>query len=421
MSPIRVDASCAALEIGVFRYFEHMSESVLSLVEEVKSPVDVPIESMTDVQILDALVDMDKIHASNDARTARLLARFAELRPPAREGIAVADGAAEEVAAERGMNTTTAAIQMSLAHNMVSRLPATMAALEAGEIDYVRAKAMTELTAVLTGEQARLVEQKVLAQGSRANPGRFRASVRYQVIAADPAAAEKRRQAVRATRNVVERDLPEGMSQLAITLEPHEAQLAYDQINTLAVKAKTPGRSLGQCRADAFLDLVLGKDVRRASVNMNVVVPMTTLMGLNQHPGEISGFGPITAEYARELAQNATWRRMITDPAGQVLEVSRRRFASPALARHVRLRDRVCRQPGCARKADSCDIDHTIRHRHGGPTSLGNTSALCRQHNLVKERSTWVTTQPSPGTLVFQTPAKRTHVTTPEPYEVPPY
>jgi hypothetical protein len=398
-----------------------MSEIGLGVVGEVNSPTGIAIESMTDEQCLDALVDIEKMLAWYEARKVRVLARFAALRPPERAGISLADGAAEEVAAELAMNPVTASIKLSHAQDMTSRLPATVAALEAGEIDYVRAKAMTDLTAVLTDDQAQRVEQKVLAHGRRANPGRFRQCVRYHVIATDPVAAERLRRTQRAGRDITGRDLPEGMSQLVVTLEPHEAQLAYDQINALAAQVKTTDRSLAQCRADVFLDLIVGKVSERPLVTVNVMVPMTTLMGLNQHPGEITGYGPITAEYARELARDATWRRMITDPVGEVLEVSRRRFASPALTRHVRLRDRFCRQPGCGRPAHRSEIDHTIRHRHGGPTSLANTSALCRKHNLLRERSPWHATQPVEGTLVFRTPANRVHVTTPEAYELPPF
>jgi hypothetical protein len=241
------------------------------------------------------------------------------------------------------------------------------------------------------------------------------------VIAADPSAAERLRRTARATRDVTGRDLPDSMSQLAITLEPHEAQAAYDRINTLANKAKTPERTLAQCRADVFMDLVLGKAFERTPVQVNVMVPLTTLMGLNRHPGEISGYGPITAEYAQELARDAAWRRVITDEHGHVLEVSRRRLASPALARHIRLRDRTCRQPGCNRPADKTEIDHTIRYNDGGVTSPDNTSSLCRKHNLMRERSPWDCSQPIPGKLVFRTPTGRVHVTEPDPYELPPF
>jgi hypothetical protein len=373
---------------------------------------------MTANQCLDFLIHAEEMRSLWDALKARALARFATI---CKTDTGLEEGAPEEVAIELGMNPHTAAIHLNQAHDLVTRLPATTAALEAGEIDYVRAKAMKDLTEVLTDAQARRVEEKVLAYGRRTNPGRFRQSVRYHVIAVDPSAAERLRRTAKASRDVTGRDLAEGMGQLAITLEPHEAQAAYDQINVLANKVKTPERSLAQCRADVFMDLVLGKVTERAPVNVNVVVPMSTLMGLNQSPGEITGFGPITAEYARDLARHATWRRMITDEHGQVLEVDRRRFASPALARHVRLRDRICRQPGCGRPAERCQIDHTVRYGGGGVTALDNTSALCGKHNLMRERSGWDSRQPVPGMLVFRTPANRVHVTTPEPYELPPF
>ncbi|MBP2326368.1 hypothetical protein JOF56_006753 [Kibdelosporangium banguiense] len=398
-----------------------MGENTLFALRDINPPVNIPINSMNANQVLDSLIDIDKARAFCDARKARLLARFAELREPERAGTDLADGAPEEVALELAMNPHTAAVHISRARDLVTRLPATTDALEAGEIDYVRAKAMNDLTSVLTEEQARRVESKVLAFGKRANPSRFRHSVRYHVIAVDPSAAERLRRTAKADRDVTGRDLSDGMGQLAITLEPHEAQAAYDQINMLANKVKTPDRTLAQCRADVFLDLVLGKNNERVRVNLNVTVPMSTLLGLTRLPGEISGYGPITAEYASELAQDAMWRRVITDEHGQVLEVSRRRYASAALARHIRLRDRTCRQPGCGRTADRSEIDHTVRYADGGVTSVDNTNALCRKHNLMRERSDWGMTQPLPGTLVFRTPANRVHTTTPELYEPAPF
>jgi hypothetical protein len=395
-----------------------MGENTLFALRDTSPPANIPIETMTANQCLDVIINADKQRSHWEAIKARTLARFATIRQT-KDGLE--EGTPEEIAIELAMNPHTAAIQLNQAHDLVTRLPATTAALEAGEIDYVRAKAMRDLTEVLTDAQALRVEEKVLAHGRRANPSRFRQSIRHHVIAADPSAAERLRRTAKATRDVTGRDLPEGMSQLSITLEPHEAQAAYDQINLLANKAKTPERSLAQCRADVFLDLVLGKTTERTPVNVNVIVPMSTLLGLNRHPGEITGYGPITAEYARELAQNATWRRMITDEHGHVLEVDRRRFASPALTRHIRLRDRICRQPGCNRSADKAQIDHTTRHRDGGATALDNTAALCLKHNLLRERTTWDSRQPIPGTLVFRTPTNRVHVTEPEPYELPPF
>jgi hypothetical protein len=208
---------------------------------------------------------------------------------------------------------------------------------------------------------------------------------------------------------------------LNIVLEAHEAELAYRQIDTLAEKVLTRGGSLEQCRADVFMDLVMGKDIKRPPVHVNITVPMTTLMGLNQTPGEITGFGPVTAKYARKLAQDATWRRVITEPTGEVLEVSRRRLASPRLKDFIEIRDRVCRQPGCTVLAENCEADHTDTYASGGRTSVDNLAILCKRHNLMRQRSKWRLHQPEQGTLVFESPLKRTTTTKPEPYDVPPY
>lgn len=384
-------------------------------------PPDIPLTDMNADEVLTYIAFHHLMRARSDAKLIRGFARFAELRQPRRSGTDVGDGAAEEVAMELSISTTRAAIRLAQSKAIAHRLPATVDALEAGDIDYPRTKAMHDYTAELAADQAAEVEKQVLEGGNRDNLTRFKHALRRTVIKVDPHGAERRRLAARAKRNVTKRDKPDGTAALSVILEPHEAHMAHQQITTLAAQLKTPGRSLNQRRADVFMDMVLGKEMTRPAVTMNVMVPMTTLLGLNQKPGEISGYGPITAEYARELALDATWRRVITDPTGHVLEVSRRRFASPALKRHIELRDRTCRQPGCAVPAERCQTDHTIPYAAGGPTSLDNTSTFCKRHNLMRQRTTWRLHQPTPGTLVFETPTHRTLTTTPEPYDLAPF
>ncbi|KLL12416.1 hypothetical protein FrCorBMG51_05325 [Protofrankia coriariae] len=54
-------------------------------------------------------------------------------------------------------------------------------------------------------------------------------------------------------------------------------------------------------------------------------------------PGELAGYGPIPAATAHDLAADATWQRILTDPAAghRPIEVSRR-FPAPELARLLR-------------------------------------------------------------------------------------
>jgi len=92
---------------------------------------------------------------------------------------------------------------------------------------------------------------------------------------------------------------------------------------------------------------------RRVPAEVCVVVNLTTLLGLDQNPGEIPGVGPIPADEARELAADGSWRAWITDAAtGQVIDTGRRSYTpSAALARLIRAREPYCRMPGVRREA----------------------------------------------------------------------
>ena len=124
---------------------------------------------------------------------------------------------------------------------------------------------------------------------------------------------------------------------------------------------------------------------RRAQVN--VMVDLTTLLGLTDTPGTISGYGPVPAELARDLARDATWRRLITDPlTGAVLEVGTTRYRPPAnLAELSRLRHPTCVNPICSVPSQASDLDH---HRPWTPsdpdTSDPNLGPLCRTDHLLK-------------------------------------
>ena len=63
----------------------------------------------------------------------------------------------------------------------------------------------------------------------------------------------------------------------------------------------------------------------RPAAKINLTIPLATLLGLAEHPGEAAGFGPIDATLARTLAAQAashpatTWCITVTDPDGHPL------------------------------------------------------------------------------------------------------
>ncbi|MGF7234045.1 MAG: DUF222 domain-containing protein, partial [Frankia sp.] len=353
----------------------------------------------------------------------RALGRLAQLRQPEQEGgLAYDEFAADEVALTLSLSPGAAHQQLELGSTLCRRLPATLAALENGEIDLVRARALAECTQRLSDEQASAVEAKVLAGGGRASHADFRRAARRAVLRADPDGANRRQASARRDRRVELGRDDDGMASLWAFLPAEDAVAAYDRLTLLAREVGADDeRCMDARRADILSDLLLGRAAYvTAPAAVNVTVPVTTLAGLDDQPGELAGYGTIPAPLARQLAEHATWRRILYDPAdGTVLEVSRRRFPSPGLARYVRARNAECSFPGCGYPADLCDVDHNVPYAKGGITAQDNLGPACRRHNRLKERDGWTVTQPAPGYFVWTSPAGVSGITEPTRYGQP--
>ncbi|MEJ2886528.1 HNH endonuclease signature motif containing protein [Actinomycetospora aeridis] len=154
------------------------------------------------------------------------------------------------------------------------------------------------------------------------------------------------------------------------------------------------------------------------NVQVRVVVRADTLLGLDEQPAELVGYGPITADAARTLAADAdaTWRRILTDPlSGTVLDVGHRRYRPPeAMAEHVRNRDLTCTFPGCRVPAQACDLDHLVPfdpHDPAGRTAADNLDPDCRHHHRIKHLPGWFVARGPEGSVLWTTPSGRRYRT----------
>lgn len=183
-----------------------------------------------------------------------------------------------------------------------------------------------------------------------------------------------------------------------------------EQLEPAGVDPSHPSvrRSAAQRRADVLADLLLEGEparwpehLRGIRGQVTVTVPALALLDHAQRhqrsaPGtpwngcaDLGGFGPVTVAQIAEIAAAApSWARVLTDPVtGVVLDHDRRTYAVPAdLRRRLRLRDGTCRFPGCRRRAERCDLDHTLAWEDGGTTAAHNLAHLCRGHHLLKHR-----------------------------------
>jgi hypothetical protein len=158
------------------------------------------------------------------------------------------------------------------------------------------------------------------------------------------------------------------------------------------------GVGLDARRVDALIALADAALANRAlprahgrPVELQVLIDLPTLLHLRDEPAELLGYGPIPAHVARELAGDATWRRLIHDPVtGHLLDYGRRTYRPPKrLADYVVARDRRCRFVGCGQPAFRCDVDHAVPYAAGGATSCANCCMLCRRHHRLKTRGRW--------------------------------
>ena len=194
--------------------------------------------------------------------------------------------------------------------------------------------------------------------------------------------------------------------------------------------------------------------------SVHLTMPLSAWLGTTRSPGEVTGFGPLTAETSRDLAEHIArspgtrWCLTLTNAAGHAVgHACARRPPPPAtntagiaawLARlkpgpieagtctharevpgyripdslhHiVKVRQKGCCNPICARPAQACDDDHTLPHDQGGRTCECGLAPACRTCHRTKQAPGWHLEQPSPGVLIWQPPHGRRYTVGPGVY-----
>ena len=230
-------------------------------------------------------------------------------------------------------------------------------------------------TALLDPDEARRAEAMVLGRAGRLTPGGLRAAIARAVIDVAPGKARKRRE--EAARDARVQQWAEDSGNAALMgreLPPAEVLAADQRITAWARQLRAAGLDgdMDVLRARAYLDLLLGKDSRpgqdgagrqdggggrqdprgcgrgpagpdspaaaltaggpQASAmpagfagRITLTIPLATLLGLADRPGEIPGIGPIDPALARDLANAAaanpktTWCVTVTDQEGHAI------------------------------------------------------------------------------------------------------
>jgi hypothetical protein len=310
-----------------------------------------------------------------------------------------------------------------------SRYPALIGAWHAGTVDIRKVEVIADQLENARGEYAVSLLESAIEYAAERTAPQLRQWLARRVISVDPPAAEVRRQRAVADRRVVVTPRGDGVSELWALLPSVQARHIQQLVDVVARSADGDDqRTTDQRRADTLVDLVTGH-ATAPRVDVQVVVPSSTLLGTADAPAWLAGVGPITSGEARELTgrpepgctQDSTWRRLLTDPAtGTLIDVAENRYRpSAALERAVRLRDVTCRFPGCRRSAlgrsTGTDLDHTVPWP-SGPTSPTNLVVLCRHHHRLKHSPGWSAKLAPDGKMTWTTPTGRSFITRPWDY-----
>ncbi|WP_162603189.1 HNH endonuclease signature motif containing protein [Rhodococcus oxybenzonivorans] len=372
--------------------------------------------------------------------------------------------AAVELSAALGMNEGTVTASIELGLELRHRLHRTREAFATGRIDLAQARVISAMLTGVSDAALDILESAVL-EGGNVPPTTLRVRCRRLIAKHDPGSLRRRAKLAAADRDVRVRPAENGMSFVDGHLPAADAHAIGMRLREMAIHDVCTGdpRTLAQRRADALTALADGSgrllcrclDVgchtrtrpaptRRAPL-IQVVINAETLLGLDETPAHLDGYGPIDADTARLLAADGVFQRVhaltendVSGDGSHILGISAivkhpgvpkdlirndtcatTYTPGTAQSRRIRTRDGQCRFPNCQVPARHCDLDHTTPFDHDDPkngdlTVDSNLACLCRRHHRLKTRGLWTVKQSSAGHLEWTTPHGETMYTEPE-------
>ncbi len=310
-----------------------------------------------------------------------------------------------------GESATACNHRIRLARALVHRLPRTLAGMAAGELTQRHANAMANAVDLLDPDQVQRLESTCVPFAAGRDYSAFTRKIRRELAAMHTSTVDEQLQRARDRQLVWSSPDPDTLTAtIGAVLPAADARTVMAAVETAADLVPADDRTWDQRRADGlvriaadWLDSTLRDDNRenpkaarrlrrRHGPHVQVIVAASTLLGLDEQPGELSGHGPIPAALARELAADphGTWQRLVDRRPRRLIDYGRTRYTPPTRLREfVVARDRECQFPGCHRQGRNCEIDHLQSWADGGSTNHHNLICLCRRHHHLKHDAGW--------------------------------
>ena len=319
-------------------------------------------------------------------------------------------------------------------HRLVTMLPATRAALGAGELSERHVGALVEATARITDPiLAGQVEARVLAHAAGKTPTELARHARDVIRQLDPDGAQQRAKAARETDTdvIVEPHGEDGMSTLVAPgpVEDNLTVKAATDAYAAGRKAAGDPRRIGQLRHEGLR--VMAEQYLTGSgsaatptaggrpVEIGITVDLRTALGLRELPGHVPGHGLVPRDVIAEIIRREQPRlRMLVIDAdsGRLLHraVSSYRPTATQVAQ-VRATYPYSAGPGSTVTANRTDTHHVIPHPDGA-TAVGNLLPLDRRWHRETTHTPLTVTVDDAGTATWTTVLGQTRTVTPHDY-----
>ena len=362
-------------------------------------------DMIDEAALVDRIAELEREKSAAAAEQAVLAAELdvARRAREAAEGVPTArrgKGLASEIALARRDSPNRGGRHLGFARALVHEMPHTLAALAAGVLSEWRATLIVRESACLDVEDRRTLDARMCAdQAGLEGKGDKRIEADAKAIAyeLDPQAIVDRAVRAESERTVTSRPAPDNMTYVTALLPMTQGVAVYATLRR-AADTCADGRGRGQVMADTLVERVTGRpaDVP-VPVAVELIITDETLLGGEQTPARVPGYGPIPAAIACRLAADAagderskaTLRRLYRHPeSGSLVAMeSRARSFPKGLARYIAVRDDTCRTPYC--DAPIRHTDHAVDHAVGGPTSGLNGRGTCEACNYTKQAAGW--------------------------------
>lgn len=385
---------------------------------------------------------------------------------------------ADELALVWQMHRGAATARIHTCCELVHNFPATLRALEEGDLTERAAFTIVRELSVLDDlEEMRAAEAALLDWASRHPLQKIKQEAQREAARRSPEARSKAHARAMEERSVRIFPSSDGTAELVHTQDAVDAGAVMTSLTRAAIRRRRLGdtRTMDQLRADIALARLLprskptaqsgtapgaaGTDTAGAdgtdsdgrmdeSVNgaeATVVIHATgaeiraLIEGRPGTGGEADHHGPIPQSSLRKHLARALAQTLLatppggSDPGGATRSRVDIRIAdepppgqpdrytpTAAVDRYVRLRDRTCQFPGCNQPAEYTDLDHRVAFADGGRTTTGDLHCLCRHHHRLKHSGGWTITPNPDGTTTWTSPTGRRYTTPAAEPEPPP-